>query len=165
MSKGLRILLCVFAFVVLTSVAGAAPLHFGSESRPHVPPSAPLFDVPAPDLSADPAQAGNGLPTYFYVTTAVDVNGLESGNSNEASATLKQGMKTGVTLTWVAPAVGTGQAAVAGYNAKRSTVSGGCANGVSATCVKLNSALITGTTFVDPFVSPGTPTGLGATVN
>lgn len=101
---------------------------------------------------------GQSGPTFFYVVTAVDTNGFETGFSNQATAAFNQGQKT-ATLTWVASAVPTGAAAVAGYNAYRSQTSGGPYK-------KINTALITaGVTYSDGFVLLSVPSGLAAVVN
>lgn len=93
-------------------------------------------------------------PTYFYVTTAVDVNGFESAFSNQATATFSQGQHI-ATLTWTAAVVPTGGAAIAGYNVYRAKVSGG-------PYTKINTTLVTSVTYSDTFVPPNAPTGLAA---
>lgn len=106
---------------------------------------------------AGPARA-QAAPTFFYVVTAVDANGFESVFSTQASATLTQGTKT-VTLTWTAPAVPAGGAAIVGYNVYRSQTSGGA-------YAKITAAPVTGgTTFADPFVAPNAPSGLTTKVS
>jgi len=85
--------------------------------------------------------------TFFYVVTAVDASGNESAFSNEAAAQLKQGMLVGVTLKW------NESSTVAGFNVYRSSTSG-------SGYVKINTTLVTGLTFVDPFVAPVAPSGL-----
>lgn len=99
-----------------------------------------------------PAQVG-GATTFFYVTTAVDANGDESIFSNEASATLKQGMAVGVTLRWTASTTPN-----VTYNVYRSTKTTG-------PYTKLNTAPVTALTFVDPFVAPVAPSGLATGVS
>ena len=104
------------------------------------------------------AQAG---PTYFYVARTVDVNGFESGNSNQVTVTfgLNPDGSTQhiVNLSWTAAVVPPGGAAIAGYNIYRGTVSGG-------PYTKINTAaIVTGTTYSDPFVLPNAPTGLAGT--
>jgi hypothetical protein len=105
-------------------------------------------------VGAARAQAG---PTYYYVTTTVDVNGFESVYSNQATATFNQGQHNAV-LTWTAATVPTGGAAIAGYNVYRSKTSGG-------PYTKINSALVVGVTYTDSFVLPNAPTGLAAPTN
>lgn len=101
------------------------------------------------------AQSG---PTYFYVGTTVDANGLESVFSNQASCTFTQGQKSCV-LTWTAATVPTGGAAIAGYNIYRSKTTGG-------PYTKINTALITsGVTYTDSFVPPSAPSGMTGTSN
>lgn len=96
-------------------------------------------------------------PTFFYVVTTIDANGLESVFSVQASATLTQGTKA-VTLTWVAPAVPAGGAAISGYNVYRSKVTGG-------SYARINASLVTAVTYADPFVAPLAPSGLTAVAN
>lgn len=104
------------------------------------------------------AAQAQAASTFFYVVTSVDSNGLESVNSNEVNATLVQGMTKGVTLTWTAAAASNG-ATITGYNVYRASKTGG-------PYTKVNSALVTGgTTYLDPFVSPGAPTLSPPTVN
>lgn len=96
-------------------------------------------------------------PTYYYVATTVDVNNLESIFSNEASATLVQG-KHIVSLTWTAPTIPVGGAAIAGYNVYRGTVKGG-------PYAKISTTLVTGVTYSDTIGTlPNAPPGLTATV-
>jgi len=95
------------------------------------------------------AQAG---PTFFYVVTAVDANGLESVFSNQATITFGQGQHN-ATLSWVAST-----STVSGYNVYRSKVSG-------SGYVKINTALVSGVTYLDPFSLPNPPSGLAATPN
>jgi hypothetical protein len=83
-------------------------------------------------------------PTFFYVATAVDANGIESVFSNEKSATLSQGHYT-VNLTWTAST-----STVVGYNVYRSKTTGG-------PYTKINTTLVTGVTYSDPFVPPNAP--------
>lgn len=90
--------------------------------------------------------------TYFYVVTAVNADGLESVLSNEVSATITTA-KHSVTANWVAST-----SLVAGYNLYRGKVTGG-------PYVKVNTALISGTTFTDTFPLPSPPTGLTAITN
>jgi hypothetical protein len=93
-------------------------------------------------------------PTYFYVATAVDVNGFESAFSTQATAVFNQGQHI-ASLTWTASVVPTGGAAIAGYNIYRAKVSGG-------PYTKINTALVTVVTYSDTFVLPTAPTGLAA---
>jgi hypothetical protein len=91
-------------------------------------------------------------PTFFYVATAVDANGIESVFSNERSATLSQGHYN-VVLTWTAST-----STVVGYNIYRSKTTGG-------PYTKINAALITsGVTYTDAFVPPNAPTLAAPTV-
>lgn len=94
-------------------------------------------------------------PTFVYVVTTIDVNGFESVFSNQVTVTFAQGQHI-TTLTWVAPAVPTGGAAVSGYNVYRGTVSGG-------PYARINPSLVTAVTFLDTFVPPAAPSGLVAT--
>lgn len=108
-------------------------------------------------LFAIPIMAQSG-PTYFYVATAVDVNGFESSNSNEVSCVFGPGQHNCV-LTWTASVVPSGGSTIAGYNIKRSKTTGG-------PYVKVNTALITsGVTYTDAFVLPNAPTLAAPTVN
>ena len=91
-------------------------------------------------------------PTFFYVTTAVDANGLESVFSNQATVTFAQGQHV-ANLTWTAST-----STVAGYNVYRSKVSGG-------PYTKVNAALVTSVTYTDQFTLPNPPSGLAATPN
>lgn len=106
--------------------------------------------------------------TFYYVITAVDANGLESSPSPQTSATLKQGMTKGVTLTWTnnAPTL-TGQLPPSVNNIYRSATSGGCAVTSASTCTKVGSVTVgSGSlTFVDPFVAPPAPSGPTQTVS
>jgi hypothetical protein len=102
------------------------------------------------------SHAQSGPPTFDYVVTAVDANGLESLFSNQVAAQLVQG-KHIVTLNWIASAVPTGGAAIAGYNVYRGTVSGG-------PYAKINTTLVTVVTYADTFVLPNAPSGLAATL-
>jgi hypothetical protein len=102
-------------------------------------------------VGAAQAQAG---PVYYYVVTAVDVNGFESAYSNQATATFGVGQKT-ASLSWTASVVPSGGAAIAGYNIYRSKTTG-------TGYVKINAALVTGVTYSDSFVPPTAPTGLTA---
>lgn len=101
-------------------------------------------------------------PTFFYVATTVDVNGLESVYSKEVSVLLDKSCGTPpeqctkVILTWTAPVVTAGGAAIAGYNVYRGSASGG-------PYIKINSSLFTGTTCTDPFVPPSAPSLLPTT--
>ena len=73
--------------------------------------------------------------TYFYVVTALDTTGNESGNSNEASATPEEdttapAAPTGLTATGGNGSVGLDwddntDTDLASYNVKRSTTTGG----------------------------------------
>jgi len=116
--------------------------------------SAVLFLAVAVFPWAAKAQA---TPTFFYVGTTVDANGLESVFSGQVTATLTQGKKNAV-LTWTAATVPTGGAAIAGYNIYRGTVSGG-------PFAKINTALVTAVTYTDSFIPPNALSGLTATVN
>jgi hypothetical protein len=92
--------------------------------------------------------------TFFYVARAVDANGVESANSNEASASINQTLplpKLTVVLTWTAST-----STVAGYNIYRSKVTG-------TGYVKINAALVTALTYTDTFLPPAPPTGLSGT--
>jgi len=104
-----------------------------------------LFLIP---VSITRAQAG---PTFFYVGTAVDANGLESVFSIQASCVLTQG-KHICTSTWTASVVPAGGAAIAGYNVYRATAAAG-------PFAKVNTTLITGLTFLDAFVPPNAQSG------
>jgi hypothetical protein len=135
--KTLRLALPLLVLILSASCAAAHPFAIPFRAMP----------VPA------------GPATYYYVVTGVDANGLESANSNQATATLVQGMNKGVTLTWTNPAPGAGQSAIVSNNVYRGTTSGG-------PYTKINSAPVTGgTTYLDPFVAPAAPTGTAATVN
>lgn len=96
-------------------------------------------------------------PTYFYVTTAVDVNGFESPFSNQATAVFNQGQHI-ASLSWTAAVVSTGGAAIAGYNIYRAKVTGG-------PYTKINTTLVTVVTYTDTFVLPNAPSGLTAPVS
>lgn len=87
--------------------------------------------------------------TFFYVASSVDTSGLEStGFSNEATAVISNGHLV-ATATWTAnPAIN-----VVGYNLYRGKVSGG-------PYAKINTVLITGTTYTDTFSTPAPPTNL-----
>lgn len=91
-------------------------------------------------------------PTYYYVATTVDANGFESVFSSQVVATFNQGQRI-ATLTWTAPTIPMGGAAVAGYNIYRGTASGG-------PYTKINSTLVTAVTYSDTFVLPNVPSGL-----
>jgi len=80
----------------------------------------------------------------FYVATAVDANGFESVNSNEASCTLTPTTPK-CNLSWTAST-----SIVAGYNIKKSSVTGG-------PYTKVNTTLITGLTYVDVYPAPNPP--------
>lgn len=162
-----------FAMLVALAVAVLAPSAFaenrfsGAFSSPHVRPSVPDFVMAEPEMTPDPQTSSPA--TYFYVVTALDVNGLVSNLSNEASSTLKQGMTTGVTLRWTNGVPSGSQAALASNSVYRSTTTGACtANTIgSTTCPKIgNVAVGSGSpTFVDPFVAPPASNGLTATVS
>jgi fibronectin type 3 domain-containing protein len=99
---------------------------------------------------------------YYYVVRAVDTSTNSSGNSNEASATPTAGPDTtpppvpsGLTATAGDGSASLGWGAVsasdlAGYNLYRSTTSGGPYS------TKVNSSLITGTSFSDSGLTNGT---------
>lgn len=106
--------------------------------------------------SAVAAQSG---PTFFYVATTVDVNGLESAFSNQVTATFSQGQKN-VNLSWVIPAIPTGGAAIAGFNIYRAKTTGGPYTKVNATLLAA-----TATTYTDSFVLPNAPTLAAPTTN
>lgn len=108
-------------------------------------------------LIGAPAKAQAAGPTFVYVVTAVDANGFESVFSTQATASFGQG-KHIATVTWTAPTVPTGGAAIAGYNVYRGTVAGG-------PYAKVNAALVTGVTYADSFVLPNAPSGLVAPVS
>lgn len=95
------------------------------------------------------ASAQAATPTYYYVVSTVDANGLQSAFSNQVTITFAQGQKT-TALTWTVPAIPTGGSAIAGYNVWRSKVSGG-------PYVQINAALVTGVAYSDPFVLPNAP--------
>lgn len=88
----------------------------------------------------------------FYVATTVDAFGTESANSNEASALVTPAHNV-VDLSWTASVTPN----IAGYNMYRSKVSGG-------PYTKINSTLISGTTFTDTFSFPAAPTTLKTVV-
>src|SRR5271157_5312169 len=88
-------------------------------------------------------------PTYYYVVTTVDTAGFESVNSNQGTAAFTQGQHT-ATASWAAVAPSMGGAPVAGYNVYRSQTPGG-------PYTKINTALVTAVTYVDPFVPPNAP--------
>jgi len=94
-------------------------------------------------------------PVYYYVVTAVDVNGFESVFSNQATATFNQAQHI-ANMTWTPPTVPTGGSAIAGYNVYRGSVSGG-------PYIKINTALVTSVTYADTFTLPNAPSGLVAT--
>lgn len=107
-------------------------------------------------LFAIPARAQSS-PTYFYTVTAVDANGFESVQPASVSAVFGTG-KHIAALTWTAPTIPAGGAAIAGYNVYRGTAATG-------PFVKVNSALVTGvTTYSDSFTLPNAPSGLAVTV-
>jgi hypothetical protein len=95
--------------------------------------------------------------TFYYVVTTVDVNGFESVYSNQATAVFSQG-KHVANLSWTAPTIPTGGAAIAGYNVYRGTSTGG-------PYTQINTALVTGVTYSDPFVIPNSPTGVTVVTN
>ena len=98
--------------------------------------------VPATSYQDNTVYAGD---TYYYVTTAVDSQGVESVYSNEVEAivpTLPPAHYVG--LSWTAS---TSQN-ITGYNVYRSLVSKG-------TYTRLNTALVPATSFQDANVSPG----------
>lgn len=103
-------------------------------------------------LASVSAMAG---PTFYYVATTVDVNGFESAFTVQVTASFSQGQHI-ASLTWTAATVPSGGAAIAGYNVYRGTVSGG-------PYTRLNTAVVTATTYSDPFVLPNAPTGLAVT--
>jgi len=91
-------------------------------------------------------------PTFFYVTSAVGTNGIESNFSNQATATFAQGQHN-VVLTWTAST-----STVSGYNVYRGNTTGG-------PYTKINTALVSGLTYTDQFTLPNPPSGLAATPN
>jgi hypothetical protein len=88
----------------------------------------------------------------YYVATAVDANGIESSNSNEVVCAYTPA-KIHCSLSWTAST-----STVAGYNIKKSSVSGG-------PYTKVNSALITGVTYAETYPVPNPPTGLVGVTN
>lgn len=106
-------------------------------------------------------------PTFYYVVTAVDINGFESFYSLEVSATFLKVPATPpatglyqqhiADLTWIAPLIPTGGAAIAGYNVYRASTTGG-------PYTQINAALVTGTLYTDSFTLPNAPSGLAKTL-
>jgi hypothetical protein len=96
-------------------------------------------------------------PVFFYVATTVDVNGFESNNSNQVTATFGPGQKN-VVLTWTAAVVPSGGSAIAGYNVYRAKVTGG-------PYTKINPSLVTVVTYTDTFVLPNAPILAAPTLN
>lgn len=100
--------------------------------------------------------------TYFYVIKAVDSQGNESSASTEVNATPAAAVTTNpsaptnvsatagdtqAALSWTASTAGTN--AISGYNAYRSTTSGG-------TYTKINSSAVTSTSYTDTGLTNGT---------
>ena len=101
--------------------------------------------------------------TYYYRVTALDTTGNESAVSATASAThplppdttapvavtglTATGVQTGVNLAWTART----ESDLAGYNVYRSATATG-------TFTKVNTAVVTGTTFSDTTATAGVPT-------
>lgn len=104
-------------------------------------------------LIVAPLQAQSGVPTYFYVVTAIDATtGVQSAFSNEVNGTFAAQGQHIVDLAWTAST-----SAVAGYNVFRGTVSGG-------PYVKINTVPVTAVAYSDTFVLPNAPSGLAAKV-
>jgi hypothetical protein len=105
-----------------------------------------------------------GIPVFsqltsnvFYVVTAVDTIGLESGFSNEAAGTVTT-VKHTTTLTWTAAVPGSNP--IASYNMYRGSKTGG-------PYAKINAAPILAptVTYVDTVAPPNNPAGLTAVTN
>lgn len=94
-------------------------------------------------------------PTFFYVITTVDSAGFESAFSTEATAAFQQGDSM-VVVSWTAPTIAQGGNPIAGYNVYRGTKTGG-------PYTKVNTSLVSGVTYTDPFVVPSAPSGVTAT--
>jgi hypothetical protein len=93
------------------------------------------------------AQTGSNPVNVYYIATSVDANGFESVASNEVVCAYTPA-KFHCALSWTAST-----STVAGYNVKKSNVSGGPYS-------KVNLALITGVTYTDAYPVPNPPTGL-----
>ena len=100
----------------------------------------------------------SGDRTYYYIVTALDLSGNESGYSNEVSATPADTIPPAVPTNLTAAAGhGTvslnwndnGESDLAGYNIYRSTTSG-------SGYAKLNGSLLTSSDYNDSTVSNGT---------
>ncbi|MBM3925397.1 MAG: hypothetical protein FJ320_05325 [SAR202 cluster bacterium] len=96
--------------------------------------------------------------TYYYVVTAVDTSGNESGNSNEASGTTQNNLAPGapsslgaapgnqqIALDWA----DNGDADLSGYDVYRSEIDGG-------PYTKINPALVTVSEYTDMGLTNGT---------